>query len=87
MAYATTNPPVCIFPSMGAHAAVWIYKSTDVHTDVDATDYITNAEALGMKADDIVFVIKTSATKGATLHTVDAIDADGNGTLTPAILA
>ena len=87
MAYSTSNPPVCIFPSVGGHAAVWIYKSTDVHTDVDATDYFTDGKELGMKADDVVIVIKSSATKGATLHTVDAVDADGNATLNPAILA
>ena len=87
MAYSTSNPPLCVIPSLGGTPAVWIYKSTDVHTDVDATDYFTNGEALGMKADDVVIVIKSSATKGATLHTVDAIDADGNATLNPAILA
>lgn len=87
MAYATTNPPICMVPSIGGKPALWVYASTDVHTDVDATDYFTNGKALGMKADDIVIVCKTSATKGATVHTVDAIDADGNATLNAAILA
>jgi hypothetical protein len=87
MAYVTTNPPVCLIPSMGSHSAVWLYKSEDVHTDVDATDYFTNGEALGMKVNDLVFVIKTTATVGATLHVVTAVDSDGNATVSAAILA
>jgi len=87
MAYATTNPPKCMVPGVGGANAIWFYKSTDVHTDVDAADYFSDGSALGMKVDDIVIVVKTSATVGATLHSVSAVTAGGAATITPAILA
>lgn len=86
MSYATTNPPVCLIPSMGSHSAVWLYKSTDAHTDVDATDYFTNGEALGMKVNDVVIVIDTDA-PSCTIHIVSAVDSDGNATISTATLA
>lgn len=86
MAYAATNPPVCLVPSVGGHSAIWLYKSEDVHTDVDAAQYFTNGKALGMKVNDVVIVIKTTATVGATLHVVTTV-ATAGVTLAPAILA
>ena len=85
MAYATTNPPKCMVPGMGSGNAIWVYASTDVHTDVDAAGYFTDGEALGMKVNDVVIVIKTTATIGATLHSVTAVDT--TATIAPAILA
>ena len=87
MAYATSNPPVCVIPRIGGHQAVWTYKSTDVHTDVDASGYFTNGDALGMKVNDIVFVTKTDATIGVTIHTVTTVTAGGAATVAAAILA
>ena len=88
MAYATTNPPNVIGnPGMGDGATLWMYGSTDVHTDVDATDYFSNGDALGMKVNDVVIVTKTSATIGSTLHTVTAVTAGGAATVSAAILA
>jgi hypothetical protein len=87
MAYATSNPPHCLVPGVGAGAAIWYYASTDVHTDVDGTDYFTDGEARGMKVGDIVLVVKTTATVGATLHSVSSISAAGAANLSPAILA
>jgi len=87
MAYVTTNPPVNITARIGAGPTIWIYNSTDVHTDVDATDYFTNGDALGMKVNDCVIVQKTDATIGATVHTVSAVTAGGAATVAAAILA
>ena len=87
MAYATTNPPVCLVPRMGGHQAIWSYKSADVHTDVDAADYFSDGDALGLKVNDIMFVTKTSATIGVTMHTVTTVTAGGAATIAPAILA
>jgi len=87
MAYATTNPPVCVIPRIGDHQAVWLYKSEDVHTDVDAADYFSNGSALGMKVNDVVIVTKTTATIGSTMHTVTAVTAGGAATVAAAILA
>ena len=88
MAYATTNPPTLVsMGGLGAGSKLWLYKSTDVHTDVDATDYFTNGDDLGMEVNDVVIVVKTSATIGATLHVVTAVTAGGAATVAPAILA
>jgi hypothetical protein len=87
MAYATTNPPRLIAQSIGAAPGLWVYASTDVHTDVDEAGYFTNGSALGMRVNDVVIVVKTSATIGATLHVVTAVTAGGAATVAAAILA
>lgn len=87
MAYVATNPPNLIAQSVGAAPALWVYASTDVHTDVDATDYFANGAALGMRVNDIVIVVKTSATIGATIHSVTTVTAGGAATIAAAILA
>jgi hypothetical protein len=87
MAYSTTNPPQLMVSGMGDGLQWWAYASTDVHTDVDATDYFSDGAALGMKVNDTVIVTKTSATVGATLHTVTAVTAGGAATVSAAILA
>jgi hypothetical protein len=86
MAYSTSNPPKKIGNSAGSYS-LWVYTSEDVHTDVDATDYFSNGSALGMKVNDNVIVNKSTATVGATLHTVSAVTAGGAATIAPAILA
>lgn len=86
MAYVTSNPPAMITQSVGAAPALWFYASEDVHTDVDAANYFTNGAALGMRVNDVVIVIKTTATIGATLHVVTEVSSDG-ATVAPAILA
>ena len=87
MAYATTNPPQCLVPSIGGGISLWAYSSTDVHTDVDASGYFTDGSALGLKVNDIMIVTKSSATVGATIHTVSVVTAGGAATIAPAILA
>lgn len=88
MAYATTNPPKLLAPGMGSgQPSLWTYSSEDVHTDVDASGYFTNGAALGMRVGDFVMVNKTTATVGATLHSVLTVVAGGAATVSPAILA
>lgn len=87
MAYSTSNPPVLVAQAVGAAPALWLYSSTDVHTDVDAADYFSNGDALGMRVGDFVLVGKTTATIGATVHTVSAVTAGGAATVAAAILA
>ncbi len=87
MAYSTSTPPNCIAQSVGAAPALWVYASTDVHTDVDAADYFSNGHALGMRVNDVVIVVKTSATIGATIHVVTAVTTGGAATVAAAILA
>lgn len=87
MAYATTNPPQCLKGGPAGGLQLWLYASTDVHTDVDAAGYFTNGSALGMRVNDPVVVVKTTATIGATIHVVTAVTAGGAATVSPAILA
>lgn len=87
MPYSTSAPPVCVSSRVGSGPALWIYNSTDVHTDVDAANYFTDGHALGMRVGDMVMVGKTSATIGATLHYVQTVTTGGAATVAPAILA
>ena len=86
MAYSVTNPPACMYDGMGAAPSAWLYASEDVHTDVDAANYFTNGKDLGMRVNDAVGVIKTTATIGMTWHVVTEVSADG-ATVSAAILA
>ena len=87
MAYATTNPPQMITTRVGAGIALWAYNSADVHTDVDASDYFSNGDALGLKVGDVMLVGKTTATIGTTIHYVTTVTAGGAATVASAILA
>jgi hypothetical protein len=80
--------------TVGGGPRIWYYTSTDAHTDVDATDYfagmgvgtgslLTNRN---MKVGDVVFVVDSDA-PGITLHHVTAVDAEGNVTVSAAVLA
>lgn len=79
MSYATAGLKLLV-PGFSGGPNIWYYTSADAHGDVDATDYFSDASKRGMKAEDIVFVVDT-ATPTLTMHTVTAIDADGNGTI------
>ena len=72
---------------VGGGPELWLMYGTDVHTDADASDFISDGDAKGLKVNDVVIYVKTSATVGATLHSVGAVTAGGAATLTPAILA
>ena len=69
MAYATTNPPVCIVPRIGSQAAMWQYVDGDAHTTVDTAGYFTDGADLGLVANDIMIVVDT-ATPTCTVHHV-----------------
>ena len=81
MAYATANPPIQSGGGVGGAPTIWVYSSADAHTDVDATDYFSNGADLGLKEDDLMFVIDT-ATPTATMHQVAS-----STTITAATLA
>lgn len=87
MAYATSNPPRCIVPAVGgAKGALWMYVDGDAHTDVDATDYFSDGDALGMEVDDVMIVVDT-ATPTVTIHHVTTVTAGGAATITAATLS
>ena len=77
MTYSTSNPPALLMQGvMNQGPAVWTYKSTDNAAAVDASGYITNGGALGMKVGDFVFVLDSDdaalLTSGHTVVTVSA---------------
>lgn len=79
MSYSAAGVKLLV-PALSGGPNLWVYTSADAHGAVDATDYFTNGVTLGMKAEDIVFVIDT-ATPTLTIHTVTAVDSDGNATI------
>lgn len=86
MAYVTAQNNLVSAGVAGA-PSLWIMYGTDVHTDVDADDWISDGLAKGMKVSDIVIYVKTTATIGATLHSVRAVVTAGAMSLSAAILA
>lgn len=82
MSYSTSNPPALksASPLTGA-GQTWVYRSTDVATDVDAADYFSNGHALGMKVGDIVEVCDTDTSTTMTFHRVTAVTAGGAATV------
>lgn len=86
MAYVPANLSLAVAAGP-AGQQIWTLKGTDVHTDVDAADFISDGAARGMRVSDILHYVKTSATIGATTHSVQTVTAGGAATLSPAILA
>lgn len=87
MAYSASNPPKLLAPSMGSgQPALWVYRSSDAHAAVSASDYFAEGEELGMKVGDFVMV-QDSDNGASTLHSVSGIDSDGNVTVAAAVLA
>jgi hypothetical protein len=55
MAYSTSNPPKLLVGRFaGAGVSLWTYTHTDAAADVDAADYFSNGDALGMKVGDFI---------------------------------
>jgi hypothetical protein len=79
MAYSESNPPILISQAIAGSGKLWMYKSADDENAFDDTDYITNADVLGMDTGDAVICIDT--TNGLTSIGKVTVDADGNGTL------
>ena len=77
MAYAVTLPPALIVAPIAGAGRLWLYRSLDVATDVDAVGYFTNGDELGMKVGDIVIVTDTDAPNVTTLHRVITATAGG----------
>ncbi len=84
MTYATTNPPNLVLSGFNADSlSIWSYESTDAATTVDGDGYITDADALGMKVNDLVLVTDTDASPAVmTSHRVVSVTAGGAADLT-----
>jgi hypothetical protein len=73
MAYSTSTPPILINQPI-AGPRQWYHTSADATAAVDASGFITNGGALGMKVNDIV-IHKDSTTDAtaATMHKVVSV--------------
>lgn len=85
MSYATTNPPNVLVTAfnagIGTSINFWVYVSADAVATVAGASYFSNGVALGMKLNDLVYVVDTATplistcrvkTVGATAVTVSA---------------
>lgn len=79
MAYSTSSPPALLAQRVGAAGGnIWWYVSTDAPTVVRVSGYITNGDALGMKAGDIVLGVDSDASPIALqLYIVTSVTAGG----------
>lgn len=73
MAYSTSAPPLAAL-ALGATKTLWFYTSADASATIDASGYITNGYALGMRDGDLLFAYDTG-NKIWSSHTV--INASG----------
>lgn len=80
MAYSTSAPPIKLVDGIGGSGAVWYYTETGVDSDVDAADYFTNGDDLGMKVGDVVHFFD-STTPMLTYFFVSAVTSGGAATV------
>ena len=85
MAYATANPPALVAQRVGSDGgAVWVYKDGDDKAAVTAADYVSNGDALGMVAGDVVFHVDSTNVKANQL-VVSSVTSGGAATLDDAL--
>lgn len=74
----TPNPPRLLIPAMGGPlaanstsvgnaGALWFYCSTNLTTDMTASNFFTDAKALGMRTGDVLLAA-TYSTQSSTGH-------------------
>ena len=85
MAYVPTAPPVLIVPHVGDGPGLWLFSGADAHTAIDADDYVSNGDDIGMRLNDAVIYMDT-ATPGSTVHHVRTPVTAGSASLTIATI-
>lgn len=71
MAYSTSAPPRLLMQSLGGGVSFWYHTSADATAAADASGFITNGGALGMKVNDVVFhKDSTTDATAMTMHKV-----------------
>lgn len=80
MSYLTTNPPVRVWQTLAGNSG-WFYRSTDQASDVDAGDYFSNGDALGMKIGDVMYIIDSDNTDLLVMASVTVVTAGGAATV------
>lgn len=85
MAYdATVAVPVRVGGGIGAGPSTWIYRSADVHTDVDAVGYFVDGYARGLRVGDVMFVVESDNSNVQTTHSVITSTVGGASTISAA---
>ncbi len=69
MAYDVANPPKLVVAGVGDGPGIWIYKDADAHTAIDADDYFSDGDDLGMREGDCVLYHDDNV-PGSTVHFV-----------------
>jgi len=69
MAYDVANPPKLIVPGVGEGPGLWIYRDADLHTAIDADDYFTDGDDIGMREGDALLYFDDNA-DSSTVHFV-----------------
>ncbi len=89
-AYSTANPPALIAQGIGGRAGTRIWSLVGVHvaSDADAAGFITNADALGIKATDTLYLTDITDTTAAivTGHAVNSVTAGGAGNISVGVV-
>lgn len=86
MAYSTSNPPALVSQRVGADGgAQWVYISADNAAAVNAANYFSNGDDLGMKVNDTVRIVDSDGV--GTFSKVSAVTAGGAASLTADPLA
>lgn len=86
MAYSTDNPPALMSGPLTGPGKKWSYRSTDPASDVDASGYFTNGDALGMEVGDVVDVCDTDTSTTMSIHRVTAVTAGGAATVSGGVV-
>ena len=88
MSYSTTNPPFLLLSAVGggfqagssdAGGSLWHYRSSDVEGTVEGSSYFSNGAALGMRVNDVVFIIDTAG--ALSIGRVSAVTAGAGATV------
>ena len=80
MAYSTANPPALKCQRVGINGgATWYYSSNDAAAAVNASDYFSNGDDLGMEVGDVVEIHDADA-PALSFAVVTAVTAGGAAT-------
>ena len=61
-ASSVSNPPSLIQEGIGGSPSLWAYKSTHTSTSLKTASFFTDAKALGIEQDDILFATNNAST-------------------------
>jgi len=80
MAFTPETISVIAQPIGGLGLRLVSYRSDDAVGTITGTDYFANAIRYGLRVGDLIFVSAISGEVDTYIVTIDAVDADGNGT-------